>query len=159
MLQFSIGLSALQTAQQGLAIAGNNIANASTPGYHRESANEVTLPSTVIGGVALGTGVGISTVNRAVSQQLDNALTQQTSQNGFTDASLTASTQIQQAVSTTGTTSPATQLEGLLNSIEALSSSPSSWFVAAGDRRERQAGGNRLQYGGVGPATDSAGSR
>lgn len=125
MLQFSIGLSALQTAQQALAVAGNNLANASTPGYHRQIAAQGTLNSTTLGSVAIGTGVGITSINRAVSDQLDAAVTQQTSQNGFTDASLNASTLIQQTISS-GLTSPATQLEGLLNSIQALSATPSS---------------------------------
>jgi len=125
VIQFSIAVSALQTAEQGLAIAGNNIANASTPGYHVESAVIGSLGTTQLGNLAVGMGSGITTVNRAVSSQLDAALTQQTIQNGYTDASLTASTQIENVLST-GTTSPATQLESLLNSLQSLSSSPTN---------------------------------
>ena len=125
MIQFSIGLSALQTAEQGLAIAGNNLANATTPGYHVQSATIASLGSTPVDGLSIGMGASITDVNRAVSSQLDSALTQQTSQNGFVDASLNASTQIEQAISN-GTTSPSTQLEGLLNSLQALSANPSN---------------------------------
>ena len=125
LVQFSIGLSAIQTAEQGLAIAGNNLANATTPGYHVQSATLAGLTSNPINGVSIGSGVGISDVNRAVSTQLDSALTQQTSLNGFVDSSLTASTQIEQALSS-GTTSPSTQLEGFLNSLQTLSSNPSN---------------------------------
>ncbi len=125
MLQFSIGLSALQTAQQGLAVAGNNLANAATPGYHREIANVAALDPTQQDGISVGTGVGISGINRQVSAELDTAVMQQTSVNGATDASLSGSTQIEQAIST-GTTSPSTQLESLLNSLQALSSNPTS---------------------------------
>ena len=34
MLQFAIGVSALQASQRALDVTGNNIANANTPGYH-----------------------------------------------------------------------------------------------------------------------------
>jgi len=123
VLQFNIGLSALQTAQQGLAIAGNNLANASTPGYHREIAEITSLNSDQVGQIALGTGASITSINRAVSDQLDAAVTKQTSQNGYVDASLTASTRIEQTISS-GTTSPSTQLESLLNNLQQLSSNP-----------------------------------
>ena len=39
--QFTIGLTALRAAQFGLSITGQNIANASTPGYHRQMAHLV----------------------------------------------------------------------------------------------------------------------
>ena len=124
MLTFSIGLSAIQTAEQGLAIAGNNLTNASTPGYHRQIANVTAAAPTQVGTLSLGTGVVITDINRAVSDQLDSAVTQQTSQNGFTDSQVSTSTQIEQALSA-GTTSPSTQLEGLLNSLQTLSATPS----------------------------------
>ena len=36
MDSFSIGLSGLEAAKNALDIIGNNIANAATPGYHRQ---------------------------------------------------------------------------------------------------------------------------
>ena len=41
----SIGISALNAAQAGLLTTGNNIANASTPGYSREQTIQAALPS------------------------------------------------------------------------------------------------------------------
>lgn len=125
MLGFSIGVSTLQAAQQGLAIAGNNIANASTPGYHRQIANFSTTTPTQVGNLSLGNGVAITDINRAVSEQLDAALTAQLTQNGLTDVSLSASTQIQQALSN-NLDSPATKLESLLNTLQSLSSNPTN---------------------------------
>ena len=125
MIQFSIGLSALQSAQQGLAIAGNNLANASTPGYHRQIAQLATLGSTQDGNISVGAGVTVAQVQRIVNDQLDAALNQQTSLNSFVDSSLATSTQIQQTISP-GISSPSTQLEGLLNSLQSLSASPTS---------------------------------
>ena len=125
MLNFSIGVSTLQAAQQALAVAGNNIANASTPGYHRQIANFSTLNSTQTGNLSLGNGVSITDINRAVSDQLDSALTSQLTQTGLTDASLSASTQIQQTLSS-NLNSPATKLESLLNTLQSLSSNPTN---------------------------------
>lgn len=123
MLQFSIGISALQTAQQGLSITGNNLTNASTPGYHRQTAEIASNIPTQSFGLSVGTGVSVTDINRAVSDQLDTALTQQQTQNGFTDISLTTGTQIQSVIST-NTNSPATQLEALLNQLQQLSATP-----------------------------------
>lgn len=125
MLQMSIGLSALQTAQQGLAVAGNNLANASTPGYHRQVAQLATLNSVQIGSQSYGSGVQVSDVARIVDQQLDSSVNLQTSANNYTDTSLTSSTQIQTAISP-GLTSPSGTLESLLNSLQALSNTPTS---------------------------------
>lgn len=123
MITFSIGLSALQTAEQGLAVAGNNLTNASTPGYHRQIADLTSLNPTSVGPLSIGTGVAITDINRAVSDQLDSTLTQQMSQNAFTDSQLGTGTQIQQALAS-GSTSPSTQLEGLLNTLQTLSATP-----------------------------------
>jgi len=123
VLQFSIGVSALQTAQTGLVVTGNNLTNASTPGYHRQIAEIASTAPTQVLGLSVGTGVSVTDINRAVSDQLDTALTQQKSQNGFTDISLTTGTQIQSVVSS-NTNSPATQLEALLNQLQQLSATP-----------------------------------
>ena len=55
--------------------------------------------------------------------QLEAALTQQTSFNGFVDTSLVSSSQIERTLSA-GTTSPATNLEDLFNKLRALSANP-----------------------------------
>ena len=123
MLDLTIGLSALQAAQQGLAIAGNNLANASTPGYHRQIASLADNTPTQIGTLNFGSGVSVADIQRAVSNQLDASLASQTSQSSFVDTSLLSSTQVEQAIST-GTSSPGTQLDNLLNTLQALSSSP-----------------------------------
>jgi flagellar hook-associated protein FlgK len=70
MSAFSIGLSALQVSQQLLKIAGQNIANAGTPGYHRQVASLAELET----GQSIGAGVTITGVGREVSQPLETAL-------------------------------------------------------------------------------------
>lgn len=123
MIQFSIGVSALQAAQQGLAVAGNNLANASTPGYHRQIAHTSALGSTQYNGQSVGTGVELSEISRAVNNQLDVALAQQYSSNSYVDASISSGSQIEQTITSNGG-SPSSQVEALLNQLQSLSSNP-----------------------------------
>ena len=71
MSVFSIGLTGLNAAQANLVTTGHNIANASTPGFHRqrvEMQNNYPQPT---GDGFLGTGVDVTTVTRIYSQFLD----------------------------------------------------------------------------------------
>jgi flagellar hook-associated protein 1 FlgK len=65
----SIALSSLQTQQRALEIAANNVANANTPGYTRQSADMTTLGAQVTPAIwstttGDGNGVQISAVTR-----------------------------------------------------------------------------------------------
>ncbi len=79
-----IGVSGLKAAQAGLAVAGHNIANATTEGFHRQSALTGTQIPQETGAGVFGRGVQVETVVRAYSQFLDKALlTAQTQQKYF----------------------------------------------------------------------------
>jgi len=77
MQNFSIGLSGLNAAASALEIVGNNIANASTEGYHRQRV-ELT-PSTYgqMGGGSVGAGVDVSGVTRLVDKLLESEIMRQ----------------------------------------------------------------------------------
>lgn len=75
MSSLSIGLSALSVNQRLLDLTGQNIANASTPGYHRQIASLAARVSSS----TLGTGVEISNITRAVSPLLEAAAQRNTS--------------------------------------------------------------------------------
>jgi flagellar hook-associated protein 1 FlgK len=71
MSVFSIGLTGLNAAQANLVTTGHNIANASTPGFHRqrvEVQNNFPQPT---GDGFFGTGVDVNTVTRIYSEFLD----------------------------------------------------------------------------------------
>jgi len=77
MQNFSVGLSGLRAASGALEVVGNNIANASTEGYHRQ---RVELTPTTYGRMAsnaVGTGVDISGVTRLVDKLLEAEIMQQ----------------------------------------------------------------------------------
>jgi flagellar hook-associated protein 1 len=61
----------LQIQQIGLQVAGQNIANASTPGYSREEVQLAAGPSQQVGGLLLGTGVQIHAIQQDVDQFLN----------------------------------------------------------------------------------------
>ncbi len=73
----NIGQSALAAAQIGLQVTGNNIANASTPGYSRELAMQTESQPQGFGYGFVGSGVTVSTVQRMYSsfatQQVNSA--------------------------------------------------------------------------------------
>ena len=90
MMQFSIGVSALQAAQRALDITGHNIANANTPGYHRQIPKLASQPAMQLDGLAIGRGVELVDIQRAVSQQLETSMTLQVAENGAADVRLSA---------------------------------------------------------------------
>src|SRR5687768_8969404 len=67
---FGIGLSALNAAQQGLLVAGHNVANAATPGFNRQQIVQSSGAAQATGGGYIGQGVQVDTVRRAYNQLL-----------------------------------------------------------------------------------------
>ncbi len=68
----SVGLSGLNAAQAAINTIQNNIANANTPNYHRQTVNLAPASPTVSGGSYFGNGVDVTGVTRSYSQFLDN---------------------------------------------------------------------------------------
>lgn len=69
---FNIGLTGLNAAQAHLATAGHNIANAATPGFHRQRVELQNAFPHASGDGFFGTGVDVATVTRVYSEFLDN---------------------------------------------------------------------------------------
>lgn len=68
---FGIGISGLNAAQAGLVTTGHNIANASTPGFHRQQVVQSNATPQYTGAGFIGSGVQLDTVRRAYSEFLD----------------------------------------------------------------------------------------
>lgn len=68
---FQIGRSALTASQLAIQVAGQNLANAATPGHSRQVAR-LTASSTVIPGQTIGAGRGVQVIE--VMRQVDTAL-------------------------------------------------------------------------------------
>jgi flagellar hook-associated protein 1 FlgK len=68
---FGVAASGLRAAQAGLATAGHNIANANTPGFHRQVLVQSNAPGQFSGAGFIGRGVEVDTVRRVYSELVD----------------------------------------------------------------------------------------
>ena len=100
MLEISIANSMLLASQRGMQVTGNNVANASTPGYHRQIIQFAAQQPMELDGQSYGRGVEITDVQRAYSDQLESAITAQTTRNGYVDSLKTSLAQLQSSLPT-----------------------------------------------------------
>jgi flagellar hook-associated protein 1 len=127
-------LSGLLAEQQALDVTGNNIANAETEGYSRETAilqsNEpITIPATnpITGqGAQIGTGVSVATITRIRNTYLD---AQYRTQNSALSGASTQSEELEQAQSAFNEPSSAavaSRLSAFWTAWNSLAESPTS---------------------------------
>ena len=119
MSSLSIGLSALSVSQQILDITGQNIANANTPGFHRQ---EAVLVGRTAGG-PVGLGVEVQRVRRYISNFLDAAITRNTFDTSNVAAQLESLKQIE-TVLNPGDGSLHDLIEKFFNQAHELASQP-----------------------------------
>jgi len=98
---FGISVSALQAFQSAITVTSNNIANASTPGYSKESINLNSAAPQADGKTSVGDGVVVSGVSRSFSQASANQLNASQSSLGQFNALQTYSSQIDNLLGTT----------------------------------------------------------
>ena len=98
---FGISVSALQAFQSAINVVGNNIANASTPGYAKESISLTAAAPQGIGTVAIGDGVVVNGVSRSFNQATANQLNSSQSSLGQLNAMQTYTSQIDNLLGTT----------------------------------------------------------
>jgi len=130
MSSLTIGLSGLLVNQRLLALTGQNITNANTPGYHNQVATLAENAPASDEGVSVGSGVEITGIAREVNQALELAVL------GNTSASNNASTQLDglnqlQSYLATGSGTLHDALGNLFTQLESLSTQP-------GDPTQRQ---------------------
>lgn len=135
----SIAVSALKAQQYGMSVAGQNIANANTTGYHRqEIVFTAASPQTGkilgggIGNPVLGSGVLVQTVQRAQTDFLDGEVRNVNQESGSWDALSSNLTQAEAMIQDPDTSNSgsgsgiSTQLNNFWNSWQSLSSLPTS---------------------------------
>jgi flagellar hook-associated protein FlgK len=79
MSNFAIGLSGLSAAQRALDIIGNNIANAATPGYHKQDIELTPAYASQTDVAMVGGGVEISGIRRTIDTLLESEILRQQS--------------------------------------------------------------------------------
>jgi flagellar hook-associated protein 1 len=98
---FGISVSALRAFQAAINVTSNNVANASTPGYDRESINLTEGAPQSNGTASVGSGVVVAGIGRAFSQAAANQLNTSQSSLGQLNALQNYSSQIDNLFGTT----------------------------------------------------------
>jgi flagellar hook-associated protein 1 FlgK len=122
---FGISVSALQAFQQAINVTSNNVANASTPGYDRESVNLSEATPQSDGGASVGAGVVVNGISRAFNQTATNQLNSSQSTLGSLNALQNYATQIDNLFGTT-VGGLSTTLQGFYSAFSDVANNPTS---------------------------------
>ena len=122
---FGISVSALQAFQNAINVASNNVANASTPGYDRESVNLTEAIPQSNGSATVGAGVVVAGISRAYSQAAANQLNTSQSSLGQLTALQNYSTQIDNLFGTT-VSGLSTALQSFYSAFSDVANNPTS---------------------------------
>jgi flagellar hook-associated protein 1 FlgK len=98
---FGISVSALQAFQAAISVTSNNIANANTPGYAKESIELATAVPQSNGTTSVGGGVVVDGIGRTFNQTVANQLNASQSTLGQLNTLQSYSSQIDNLVGTT----------------------------------------------------------
>ena len=123
MKAFDIGLSALRAQQMTLSVQGNNLANASTPGYHRQVARLATRAPLRDDRFSIGSGVDVADVERLQATAIETSLLRNSSETGFSQETLDIAKQIESLL-TPGDASIHASLSGFFNRLEKVANAP-----------------------------------
>ncbi len=99
MLNFQTSISALRANQVAISTIANNIANANTPGYHRQTTQFSTIQGDTLG-FNIGSGVQVSAIFQSFNLTLETARLENLSQSSSVAESLTSLRQIETALGT-----------------------------------------------------------
>jgi len=125
MSSFGISVSALNAAQAGLNTTSNNIANANTPGYSRESIVQAVMPAQNTGSGYFGEGVNVTTVVRNYNQFLNTQLNQTQTQSSSLSTQYGLAQQVSNLLGGTGNTL-SQSMQDFFTSVNAVANAPQS---------------------------------
>jgi flagellar hook-associated protein 1 FlgK len=118
-------VSGLLAFQQELDTTSNNISNANTPGYSRETTDLVSVPGPYIGDLSIGDGVQVSSVQRVYDQTVASQVVAATSAYNQLNTFSTQAAAVDNLLgSTTGGLS--SQLQSLVTALQTVANSPTS---------------------------------
>ncbi len=118
----STAVQALMASTAGIQVTNNNISNANTAGYSRES---VVLASAPPDSSGVGTGVLVEGYQSVRDELLQGQIVQQTQSQGSANAQLSTLQQVQ-TVFASSTSDIGSQMSTLFSSLSSLSTDPSS---------------------------------
>jgi flagellar hook-associated protein 1 len=118
-------VSGLMAFQQELDTTSNNISNANTPGYSRETTDLVSVPGPYIGDLSIGDGVQVSSVQRVYDQTVASQVVSATSAYNQLNTFSTQAAAVDNLLGST-TAGLSTQLQSLVSALQTVANSPTS---------------------------------
>jgi len=121
----STSVSGLLAFQRALDVTSNNVANAATPGYSRETTNFTERQAQATASGYIGAGVAVQSVTRTYDELLAGQV--RSSQSGYSswNTFATQAVAIDNMLSDSSTGLTAT-LQGFVNSLQTVANSPAS---------------------------------
>lgn len=120
MSGYEIAISGLHAAQQALEIIGNNIANAATPGYHRQEIVLRPADEAYTNGQMVGQGVDYQGIRRMIDQILDDEILRQQSNLSELDRRLQTLKSLESAYGELATTGLSTTIDTFFSAFDNL---------------------------------------
>ncbi len=124
MFGISNGISALSAARLAIQTVGNNLANATTPGYSRQRVVTQTGTPTLVGRFYQGGGVRIGSLDRVTDDLLLNRVRNQTQEVARRNIALETLLGVEAAFGEPSETAFSGQLTSFFSSLSALATSP-----------------------------------
>lgn len=125
MFPLNVALSGMQAHQQALQTVASNIANASTPGYHRQIVRFADRQPSLSGTLVLGAGVDVIRIDRVRSALIEQSLTLNITTQANTSARL-ESLQRLEALFTPAEGGMQSRLQSFFDSMFAVTSGPNN---------------------------------
>jgi flagellar hook-associated protein 1 FlgK len=125
-------VQAMLADQAALSTTSNNIANANTPGYSRQTVDLAEAAPTQYEGLLIGNGVQIQQIVSQRSSLLQTQLDQETQQQSKYNSYLGSMQQVQTLFNETSGTGLQSSITSFFNSLQQLSTSPSDSSLREG---------------------------
>lgn len=125
----SLGAQTLKVAQAAVNVTGQNIANASTPGYTRQEVVLKAQTPTYFTFGALGTGVAIEDVTRIRDQFIDGTFRRESGNLGLTQGRSEILSRVETVLNEPGTLGVSAALDNFFNSWSEFATNPTDTTV------------------------------
>ncbi|MCK9172730.1 MAG: flagellar hook-associated protein FlgK [Desulfuromonas thiophila] len=123
-----IGQTGLMVSQKGLEVTGNNVTNAGTEGYSRQTLEVSAAPSLEYNGTMVGLGATVSGIGRQGAAFVSSQLVSKSAAYGEQDAMAEPLAEIERILSVTDT-SLAGEIDAFFEAWQSLSTDPASTVV------------------------------
>ncbi|MEM7516133.1 MAG: flagellar hook-associated protein FlgK, partial [Planctomycetota bacterium] len=144
-LGLGIGLKGLLSSRSAMDVIGNNLSNASTPGYSRQELSVSSGRQINLRGLGFGTGVDGQVVNRSIDELLQKRIVEQIGNMNSLDARLDVLRQVESILGEPGEFGLQTKLESFFSGFGELATDPSDPVLRSGAVQSADALASRLR--------------